>query len=146
MSNDHYIVIVGCGRVGSHLANKLSGAGNSLVVIDVDESTFDDLSPEFSGFKLAGDATHVALLREAKLQQADTLIATTHDDNVNLMVAQVAKSIFKTPLVMARVYDPKREQVYARLGIKTICPTSVAASMFMEALANETDRRKESAA
>lgn len=146
MSNDHYIVIVGCGRVGSHLANKLSGAGNSLVVIDIDESTFDDLSPEFSGFKLAGDATQVALLREAKLQKADTLIATTHDDNVNLMVAQVAKSIFKTPLVMARVYDPKREQVYTRLGIRTICPTSVAASMFMEALANETDCRKESVA
>ena len=143
MTNDHYVVIVGCGRVGSLLANKLSGAGNSLVVIDLDESTFDDLSAEFSGFKLAGDATHVSLLREAKLQKADTLIATTHDDNVNLMVAQVAKNIFKTPLVMARVYDPKREQVYQRLGIKTICPTSVAASLFMEVLAGEADREKE---
>jgi trk system potassium uptake protein TrkA len=127
MTNDHYVVIVGCGRVGSLLANKLSGAGNSLVVIDIDESTFDDLSAEFSGFRLAGDATQVALLREAKLQKADTLIATTHDDNVNLMVAQVAKNIFKTPLVM------------------TICPTSVAASLFMEALAGEADRAKESA-
>jgi K+ transport systems, NAD-binding component len=145
MTNDHYVVIVGCGRVGSLLANRLSGAGNSLVVIDIDESTFDDLSAEFSGFKLAGDATQIALLREAKLQKADTLIATTHDDNVNLMVAQVAKNIFKTPLVMARVYDPKREQVYQRLDIRTICPTSVAASMFMEALAGEVDRAKESA-
>jgi trk system potassium uptake protein TrkA len=143
MTNDRYVVIVGCGRVGSLLANKLSGAGNSLVVIDIDESTFDDLSVEFSGFRLAGDATQVALLREAKLQKADTLIATTHDDNVNLMVAQVAKNIFKTPLVMARVYDPKREQVYERLGIKTICPTSVAASLFMEALTDEADRAKE---
>ncbi|MDD3312874.1 TrkA family potassium uptake protein [Pseudodesulfovibrio sp.] len=145
MTNDHYVVIVGCGRVGSILANKLSAAGNSLVVIDIDESTFDDLSSEFSGFRLAGDATQIALLREAKLQKADTLIATTHDDNVNLMVAQVARNIFKTPLVMARVYDPKREQVYQRLGIRTICPTAVAASLFMEALAGETDRDKESA-
>lgn len=145
MANNSFIVIVGCGRVGSHLANKLSGEGNSLVVIDINESTFDNLTAEFSGFRLIGDATQVGLLREAKLQRADTLIATTHDDNVNLMVAQVAKNIFKTPLVMARVYDPKREQVYQRLGIKTICPTSVAASLFMEALAGEADRAKESA-
>jgi trk system potassium uptake protein TrkA len=144
MTNDHYVVIVGCGRVGSLLSNKLSGAGNSVVVIDIDESTFDDLSPEFSGFRMAGDATQVALLREAKLQKADTLIATTHDDNVNLMVAQVAKNIFKTPLVLARVYDPKRELVYERLGIRTICPTSVAASLFMDALVGETESAKES--
>ncbi|MBG0790244.1 MAG: TrkA family potassium uptake protein [Desulfovibrionaceae bacterium] len=143
MSNDRFIVVVGCGRVGSRLANKLSAAGNSLVVIDIDESTFGDLSAEFSGFRLAGDATQVALLREAKLHEADTLIATTHDDNVNLMVAQVARNIFKTPLVMARVFDPKREQVYERLGIRTVCPTSVAASLFMEALGGETSEPRE---
>lgn len=143
MTNNRFIVVVGCGRVGSHLANKLSGAGNSLVVIDIDESTFDDLSAEFSGFRLAGDATQVALLREAKLHKADTLIATTHDDNVNLMVAQVARNIFKTPLVMARVFDPKREQVYERLGIRTVCPTSVAASLFMEALDGEAENQRE---
>ncbi len=137
MATDRYVVIVGCGRVGAQLANQLSRAGDSVVVIDLDESTFANLSAEYSGFRVSGDATHLAVLREAKLHRADVLIATTHADNVNLMVAQVAGCVFKVPRVLARVFDPKREQVYARLGIKTICPTAVAAELFLQALAEE---------
>jgi trk system potassium uptake protein TrkA len=138
MKNNRYIVIVGCGRLGSHLANQLSREGHSVVVIDTDEATFNDLSPDFSGFRVEGDAAHMAVLKEAKLKKADVLIATTHEDNVNLMVAQVARKVFGVPNVLARVFDPKREEVYARLGIETICPTSVAAEMFLRAVANST--------
>jgi trk system potassium uptake protein len=141
MKNNRYIVIVGCGRLGSHLANHLSRAGNSVVVIDRDETTFNDLSPDFSGFRVHGDATQMAVFKEAKINKADVLIATTHEDNVNLMVAQVARGIFSVPHVLARVFDPKREEVYAQLGIDTICPTSVAAEMFLQAVANgDTER------
>jgi len=136
MKNNRYIVIVGCGRLGSLLANQLSRIGNSVVVIDKDESTFNDLSPDFSGFRLEGDATEIAVLKEARLKRADILIATTHEDNVNLMVAQVAQKVFGVPHVLARVFDPKREEVYAQLGIDTICPTSVAADMFLRAVAD----------
>lgn len=136
MSNNRYIVIVGCGRLGSHLANMLSSEGNSIVVIDRAEGTFGDLSPDFSGFRVNGDATQLAVLKEARLSQADVLISTTHEDNVNLMVAQVARKIFKVPHVLARVFDPKREEVYARLGIDTVCPTSVAAGIFLRAVGN----------
>jgi len=135
MKNNRYIVIVGCGRLGSLLANQLSRIGNSVVVIDTDESTFNDLSPDFSGFRLEGDATEIAVLKEARLKRADILIATTHEDNVNLMVAQVAQKVFGVPHVLARVFDPKREEVYAQLGIDTVCPTSVAADMFLRAVA-----------
>jgi len=138
MNNNRYIVIVGCGRLGSHLANQLSREGHSVVVIDTDEATFNDLSPDFSGFRVEGDAVHMAVLKEAKLKKADVLIATTHEDNVNLMVAQVARKVFGVPNVLARVFDPKREEVYARLGIETICPTSVAAEMFLRAVTNGT--------
>lgn len=130
-----YIVIVGCGRVGSYLANQLSRAGHSVVVIDADEETFNDLSPDFSGFRVVGDATQMAVLQEAKLKQADVFFATTHGDNVNLMVAQIARKLFHVPHVLARVFDPRREQVYDRLGIETICPTLVAAEMFLLAVA-----------
>jgi trk system potassium uptake protein TrkA len=126
-----YIVIVGCGRLGSILADRLSGTGHSVVVIDRDEAGFGALSPDFSGFRLEGDATQMAVLEEAKLREADALLATTHEDNVNLMVAQVARKIFKVPTVVARVFDPRRQHVYAQLGIETICPTSVAAEMFL---------------
>ncbi|BBO76205.1 hypothetical protein DSCW_36220 [Desulfosarcina widdelii] len=142
MKNNRFIAIVGCGRLGSHLANHLSRAGNSVVVIDMDESTFNDLSPDFSGFRVHGDATQMAVLKETKANKADVLIATTHEDNVNLMVAQVARRIFNVPHVLARVFDPKREAVYAQLGIDTICPTSVAAKMFLQAVANGTAERE----
>ena len=142
MKNSLYIVIVGCGRLGSHLANQLSREGHSVVVIDRDEFTFNDLSPDFSGFRIHGDATQMAVLKEAKLNKADVLIATTHEDNVNLMVAQVARGIFSVPHVLARVFDPKREVVYAQLGIDTICPTSVAAEMFLRAVASGATERE----
>jgi trk system potassium uptake protein TrkA len=134
MKANRYIVIVGCGRLGSHLANRLSRDGHAVVVIDHNAATFDDLSPDFSGFRVEGDATRIAVLREAKLQKADVFIAATHEDNVNLMVVQVARKIFHVPQVLARVFDPRRERVYARLGIDTICPTSVGAELLLQAI------------
>jgi len=142
MKNNLYIVVVGCGRLGSHLANELSRAGNSVVVIDLEDTTFNDLSADFSGFRVEGDATQMAVLKEAKLNKADVLIATTHEDNVNLMVAQVARNIFGVSHVLARIFDPKREEVYAQLGIDTICPTSVAAEMFLRAVLNQSAERE----
>ena len=135
MSNNLYIVIVGCGRLGSRLANALSRDGHSVVIIDRADVTFQKLSPDFSGFRVEGDATQMAVLKDAKLSQADVLIATTHEDNVNLMVAQTALKVFHVRQVLARVFDPSREEVYTRLGIETICPTSVAAEMFLQAVA-----------
>jgi trk system potassium uptake protein TrkA len=143
MKNSMYIVIVGCGRLGSYLANQLSRVGHSVVVIDKNNSTFEDLSPEFSGFRVLGDATQVAVLREVKLKNADVFFATTHEDNVNLMVAQVAKKIFDVPHVLARVFDPRREKIFDQLGIETICPTSVAAEMFLMAVASRRASREE---
>ena len=144
MKNSRYVVVVGCGRLGSILANRLSREGHSVVVIDRNESTFEDLSPDFSGFRVGGDATQMAVLKEAKLQKADVLIATTHDDNINLMVAQVARKILNVPQVLARVFDPRREKVYTQLGIETICPTSVAAEMFIKAVVkNDAGRGEE---
>lgn len=141
MKNSRYIVVVGCGRLGSYLANRLSRDGNSVVVIDRIETALADLSPDFSGFRINGDATHMAVLKAAKLKNADVLIATTREDNVNLMVAQVAQKLFRVPHVLARVSDPRREAVYALLGIETICPISVAAGMFLEAVANGATRQ-----
>jgi trk system potassium uptake protein len=141
MRNSLYIVIVGCGRLGSHLANQLSQVGHSVVVIDKDEATLNDLSSDFSGFRVQGDATQMAVLKEAKLKRADVFFATTHEDNVNLMVAQVARKVFNVPHVLARVFDPRRQQVFEKLGIETICPTSVAAEMFLLAVASNRAAR-----
>ncbi len=139
MSAYQYIVIVGCGRLGSMLANQLSGQGRSVVVVDRDEAAFHNLSTEFSGFQVTGDAAELAILRQAKIDQADCLLAITRHDNVNLMVAQVAKVVFQVPKVIARVFDPSREAVYRQFEIETICPTTLSAEWFLAALQDQPE-------
>jgi len=128
-----YVVVVGCGRLGSHLANLLSRDGHRVVVVDKHEPSFGKLSSDaFSGFRIEGDASEPGVLRKAKIELADLLIAATHEDNVNLMVALVAKRVFGVGQVMARVYDPAREQMYHELGLATVCPTLIAGEAFFK--------------
>ncbi len=141
-----YIFIIGCGRLGAYIANRFSYQGHSVVVIDSNRSSFDHLDLHFSGFKIEGDATEVQVLKQAKVDKADLFLATTNDDNINLMVAQVAKKIFHVPRVMARVYIPDRESIYNELGIETICPTIIVGDMvgdlyFDLALTTEKEER-----
>lgn len=126
------IVIVGCGRLGGSLANQLSLGGHEVVVIDRKTKAFEKLSVEFSGFKQIGDAVELHVLKEARLDKADCLFATTTSDNINLMVAQVAKTVFMVPQVVARVFDPNRETIYASFGIETISPTKLSADTFLK--------------
>jgi len=133
-SASKYIVVIGCGRLGSLLAGRLSAQGNSVVVIDQKESAFENLSSEFSGFQIVGDAVEMATLRQAKLDKADCLLVVTREDNVNLMVAQVGRIFFETPTVLARVFDPAREAIYKDLDIETISPTQLSADLFLQKL------------
>ncbi|MGB3296289.1 MAG: TrkA family potassium uptake protein [Phormidesmis sp.] len=132
--SSQYIVIVGCGRLGSLLAGRLSAQGHSIVVIDQQEATFGNLSGEFSGFQIVGDAAELATLRKAKVDKADCLLAVTSEDNINLMVAQIARTIFEIPTVLARVFDPEREAIYQELEIETISPTQLSADVFLKTL------------
>lgn len=134
-----YIVIAGCGRLGSLLANDLSSQGHSVVVIDRFEDKFHNLAMGFSGFRIVGDAVEQEVLRRSKLNQADCFLATTNNDNINLMLAQVAKNSFHVPLVIARIFDPVREPIYRSLGIQTICPTNLSAEAFLRVIAAETE-------
>ncbi|MCB9137658.1 MAG: TrkA family potassium uptake protein [Caldilineaceae bacterium] len=134
MAAMQYTVIAGCGRLGSLLAGDLSKQGHSIVVIDRDEARFTNLSIEFSGFTIAGDAVELEILQRAKVDRADCLLATTNDDNVNLMVAQVARTVFQVPVVIARLFNPAREAVYRELGVATISPTKLSADAFLHAI------------
>ncbi len=130
-----FVLVVGCGRLGSYLANRLSRSGHSVVVVDTHEEAFAGLTVEFGGFRVEGDATEFAVLRQAKAEKADVFIATTREDNVNLMVALVAKQVLGVRRVMARVFNVEREELYRELGVETVCPTVVAGELFLEALA-----------
>lgn len=135
MSKSQFVVIVGCGRLGSFLANALSKQGHNVVVLDKREEAFSELSAEFSGFRVVGDAVESETLRKAKTAEADFFIAAAEEDNVNLMVAQVAKEVFKVKRVIARVADPAREQAYRQLAIETVSPTTLAGNLIVEKLA-----------
>lgn len=126
------VVVVGCGRVGSLAAGLLSGRGAEVVVVDRDEDTFKSLSPEFSGFTVTGDASELAVLREAGVGDAEVLFAATDSDTLNLMVAQVARERFGVRRVVARIFLPEWEATYADLGIVAISPVSLAVLRFME--------------
>jgi trk system potassium uptake protein TrkA len=105
-----------------------------VVVIDRDQAAFENLSTEFSGFQVAGDAAELDVLRQARIEKTGCLLAITSYDNLNLMVAQVAQTVFDVPKVIARVNDPSREAIYREFGIETICPTNLSAAAFLRAL------------
>ncbi len=134
MDNKMYIIIVGCGRLGSYLANKLSSQGHSIVVIDEKESNFEKLTNEFSGFKVEGDASQFSVLKQAKISKADMVMAVTNDDNLNLMVVQIAKKMFGVKKILARVYEPERQKIYQELGIDSVCPTLLSGELVMQKL------------
>lgn len=124
------MIIIGCGRLGALLANRLSIKGNSMVVVDNVADNFSQLGSDFSGFTIEGDATEVSVLRKSGIEKANMLLAVTNNDNINLMIAQIAKEIYHVPDVVARVYDPKRVVVYNNMNINTICPILLAADAF----------------
>jgi trk system potassium uptake protein TrkA len=129
-----YVIIVGCGRVGSELAKILQVEGHNVVVIDKNEEAFNRLGGTFNGVALVGNGFDLETLREGGIEKADALCAVTNGDNTNIMTAQVAKRIFKVPKVITRVYDPKRAQIYRSLGVDTISGTVLFAAMIRDKL------------
>ncbi len=124
-----YIIIVGCGRVGSELAKLLADAGHNVVVVDKDTASFKQLGNDFNGVTITGNGFDVDLLKEAGIEQADAFCTVTDNDNANIMSGQVAKKIFHIPKVIARINDVQYKHIYKMLGIDIVSSTSLLASM-----------------
>lgn len=124
-SSPMYVVIVGCGRLGRYLAERFSRSRHRVMVIDSNAEAFGRLAASYSGFRLEGDASELAVLLEAKLGDADLAIVATSEQNTNLLVAQIAKKLMGVPRVVARVSEPERAAVYRELGIDTLCAVSM---------------------
>lgn len=126
------VVILGCGRVGSSLARMLDAEGHEVTIVDQNADQFRRLGPEFHGSALIGNGIDEDVLRRAGIEHADAFAATTNGDNTNIMTAQMAKHLFHVPHVIARLYDPIREETYRLLGLETFCPTTVGAKMMKD--------------
>jgi trk system potassium uptake protein TrkA len=129
------VVIMGCGRTGAYLAQRLVAEGHQVTVVDKDSGSFARLGADFPGDLVVGTGIDEDVLRRAGIEQADAFIAVTNWDNTNAMAAQVAREIFGVPRVVCRIYDPLREEIYRELGLETICPTIWSAQQIMESLA-----------
>lgn len=119
------IIILGCGRVGAALAQQLDAAGHEVIIIDRNQDAFARLGPDYSGEMVMGTGIDEDVLRKAGIEGADAFVAVTNGDNTNAMSAQIAKLIFHVPHVVARLYDPVREETYKTLGLDTVSPTII---------------------
>jgi trk system potassium uptake protein len=111
---------MGCGRVGSTLAHSLESAGHSVAIVDRDESAFRRLGTDFAGKQVVGVGFDRDTLVEAGIEQAGAFAAVSSGDNSNIISARVARETFSIKNVIARIYDPRRAEVYSRLGIPTV--------------------------
>lgn len=111
---------MGCGRVGSALASRLIQLGHSVAVIDKNSGAFVKLGDDFSGQTIKGVGFDRDTLIEAGIEKAQAFAAVSSGDNSNILSARVARDTFKVPEVVARIYDPRRADVYEKLGIPTI--------------------------
>lgn len=119
------IIIVGCGRVGSRLALRLSAQDHRVAIIDEVRESFARLGTSFGGQTLQGSGMEAEILRRAKTDEADVVIALTGGDNRNLMIAQLAQKTFGVARVVARLHDPVRAAKFRELGIEVLCTTTV---------------------
>jgi trk system potassium uptake protein TrkA len=115
-----HVVIMGCGRVGSTIAHSLEAAGHSVAVVDQSAEAFRRLGPDFGGRTVTGVGFDRDTLVEAGIEEADAFAAVSSGDNSNIISARVARETFGIDNVVARIYDPRRAEVYTRLGIPTV--------------------------
>ncbi len=115
-----HVVVVGCGRVGSELANALERDGHSVSVIDKNGYALRRLPDTFAGKFVVGFGFDRSHLEEAGIREADALAAVTNGDNSNILTARIARETYEIRSVVARIYDPRRAAIYQRLGIPTV--------------------------
>ncbi|NLT05880.1 MAG: TrkA family potassium uptake protein [Solirubrobacterales bacterium] len=136
-----FVLIVGCGRVGSSIAKSMLADGHEVSVLDENpeaiallnkgqEQGWEDLGGAFT----VGTALEIDALLQAGIERADAFVASTDGDNTNLVIAQIAQRRFAVDRVVVRVLDPARAKWYAEQGLQTICPTQTAIELLEAAV------------
>jgi trk system potassium uptake protein len=129
-----HAVVVGCGRVGSAVASRLADEGWTVAVIDQSMESFNRLDPAFPGDRVEGHALDEDVLCHAGITRADACVVCTDGDNTNLVTAQIVQRKFGVTTTVVRVLDPARAELYARLGLRTVCPTTTAIDTLSDAV------------
>ena len=136
-----FVLIVGCGRVGSAIALKMLSEGHDVSVLDEDPEAIAQLEKgseqdwvDRSGSFTVGTALEIEALEAAGIERADAFVASTDGDNTNLVIAQIAQRRYNVKTVVVRVLDPARASWYEQQGLRTVCPTKIAIEMLEDAV------------
>jgi trk system potassium uptake protein len=140
------VVIMGCGRVGGELTVQLAKAGHRVAIVDKRAEAFDRLPPGFEAQKVVGVGYDRDVLEEAGIKEAEAFVAVSNGDNSNILSARIAREYYHVPRVVARIYDPKRAEIYERLDIPTIASVRWAAKQILMMLFHPREELKESLA
>ena len=128
------VIIMGCGRMGEQVARLMDAEGHEVVVIDNLQTNLARLESGFKGRTVKGVGFDRDILIRAGIEEADAFAAASSNDNANVIAARIARNIFRVPRVVARLYDPRRAEVYRRLGLLTISSTTWGAERIRELL------------
>lgn len=133
------VVIMGSGRVGGTLANRLSTEGHKVSIIDTHTASFEKyLAGDFAGETVLGDGIDEDVMREAGIEKADVFVASARGDNHNLMASQIAKVLFGVKRVVCRCNDAVRAEIYGDLGLIIVSPSRIAADALHDALSDNS--------
>jgi len=136
MQHRMHVVIGGYGRVGRYLAHMLEYEGHSVSVIDHDVYAFEELETDIMGPKFDGEVFDRDVLEKAGIKRADCFAAVTSGDNSNIVAARIAKNYYRVPNVIARIYDPRRAEIYRTLGINTVASVTWASSRLLSMISH----------
>jgi trk system potassium uptake protein len=128
------LLIVGCGRVGSAIADRMAADGHDVTVVDESAEALQRLPEGWPGRFITGHGLDLEVLVKGGIEEADAVVVATDGDNTNIVISQVAQRRFGVPCVVTRVLDPARAAFYATLGLRTVCPTSGAIDFVTEAI------------
>ena len=128
------LIVIGCGRVGSTVAKRFASEGWDVTAIDEKESALARLGEDWTGGFIVGHGMDSAVLREAVIEEADSVVVATDGDNTNLVIGQVAQKRFGIECTVVRILDPARADFYRERGLRTICPTSTAIDALSDAV------------
>lgn len=128
------VIIVGCGKLGSGLAKALLRKGNQVTIIDRDAEAFELLGKDFQGEKIVGTGFDRDILEQAGISRADAVISCSKSDEANALIGKLARDVYRVPRVIARLYDPRRAEIYRSLGIQTLSTTTWGVQRAMEML------------
>jgi trk system potassium uptake protein len=136
------VIVIGCGKVGSSLATVLVDRNHDVVVVEQDTELLQSIS-DLDCIKVTGVPIDRDILKQAGIETADVVCAVTQNDNINIMVAQIADLIFNVPQIIARIYNPVSRSVFEAFGINAVCSTDLTVQDFLRRIGGEKEGKQQ---